>query len=444
MKITGRKKKRGQAQAAASDKQRKTIRFEWPLLAFPIMALIALAILYAVNHSLERRISNGPSSTQPGSKARVHDNRELPAVTNETSAANEGRNVPVPPSRRALLRTDPSKDRLPDADRAADGTAANEVQAKGVAGAIAALREAVEKGDQTALKRHLKEIVAMGDEAIEPLLELVAEGDGEVGLWAAEALARIGTPVAAGALLDVLALTEEGQYKEELAKRVSAITNHDSWPVLLDTVLETDDPTLIRAAGASLSKMADSPILDEIVARYEAATDEREAQRLAQLVSSISSPQATEALLSLSGDVSHSVENSLQKAAVAALGKIGSPQGVSYLLRKLEASPPGEGGYLFNTITQITSQQAHASLLYAAAGNKEVSAESGRTAAIYALKNFPDGQTCALLESIIEQEDNTAVATAAVRTLERIQQAAPQATAKADPTVTIPKAPLQK
>jgi len=60
------------------------------------------------------------------------------------------------------------------------------------------------------------------------------------------------------------------------------------------------------------------------------------------------------------------------------------------------------------------------------------------------LKNFPDGRTSALLQSIIEQEDNTAVATAAIRTLENIRKAAPQATAKADPTVTIPVAPLQK
>ena len=108
------------------------------------------------------------------------------------------------------------------------------------------------------------------------------------------------------------------------------------------------------------------------------------------------------------------------------------------------ATPPGEGAYLFKTIAQIDNAAAQGPLLYAAAGNKEVSAEYGRTAAIYALRNFPDGQTCALRESIIAQEDNTAVATAALRTLENIRKTAPETTAKVDAPVTVPVAPLQK
>jgi len=442
MKNTRRKKGNGHSKATTSDKRDRGIKFEWPLLAFPVMILVALGILYGVNHSLERNLPTSftPGQTMPDTPTR--GSRTKPPALGTSPAENES-NGPALPS--ALARAHQTTDTADDAR--AQGTVSprrGEVTVKGAAGVIAALRSAADKGDQAAIKRCLNELVAMGDDAIEPLLELVAEGDGQASLWAAEALARMGTPVAASALLDVLAQTEEGQYKEELAKRISGITNHDSWPVLLDTLLEAKDATLVRAAGASLSKMADAPILDEIAARYEAAATKSEAARLAQLVSSITSPQAAESLLSLAGKPSAPVQDSLQRAAVAALGKIGTPQSVSYLLRKLEASPPGQGGYLFSTISQITSQQAQASLLYAAAGNKEVSAESGRTAAIYALKNFPDGRTSALLESIIEQEDNTAVATAAIRTLENIRKAAPQATAKADPTVTIPVAPLQK
>jgi len=443
MKKARGKKNTGNAKTATSDKQGRGIKFEWPLLAFPVMVLAALGILYALNHSLE---GNLPTSLAPGQTAPdipTGDNQTKPPALG-TSPGEDESNGPALPS--ALARgnrtTDTADDDAPAQGNASPGRDAAAV--KGAAGVIATLRSAADKGDQATIKRCLNELVAMGDDAIEPLLELVAEGDSQAGLWAAEALARMGTPVAASALLDALAQTEEGHYKEELAKRISGITNHDSWPVLLDTLLETDDATLVRAAGASLSKMADAPILDEIAARYEAATTKSQAERLAQLVSSITSPKAAESLLSLAGKTSAPVQDSLQRAAVAALGKIGTPQSVSYLLRKLESSPPGQGGYIFNTISQITSQQAQASLLYAAAGNKEVSAESGRTAAIYALKNFPDGRTSALLQSIIEQEDNTAVATAAIRTLENIRKAAPQATAKADPTVTIPVAPLQK
>jgi len=442
MKRSRGKKNTGKAKTAESNRHGRGIQFEWPLLAFPVMVLAALGILYVVNHSLEH---NPPASfTPPQSSPDVPTpgDRTAPPALGTSPAENENHNAALV---RALARARQTTD-APAGTRVRGNLAPGHIvpPVKGAAGVIAVLKNAAEQNDQAAIKRCLNELVAMGDDAIEPLLELIAQGDSEAGLWAAEALARIGSPVAAGALLDTLAQTEDGPYKEELAKRISGITNHDSWPVLLDTLLETDDAMVVRAAGASLSKMADAPILDEIAARYEAAATKSEAERLAQLVSSITSPKATESLLSLAGKTTDAVQDSLQRAAVAALGKIGTPQSVSYLLRKLESSPPGQGGYIFNTISQITSQQAQASLLYAAAGNKEVSAESGRTAALYALKNFPDGRTSALLESIIEQEDNTAVATAAIRTLESIRKAAPQATAKADPTVTIPVAPLQK
>ncbi|MBN2129811.1 MAG: HEAT repeat domain-containing protein [Sedimentisphaerales bacterium] len=442
MKKARGKKNAGKAKTAASDGQGRGIQFEWPLLAFPVMVLAALGVLYAVNHSLKHNPPTTFTPEQTSPDVPTRNDRTAPPALGTSPDETENRNTALV---RALARARQTIDAPEDAPSRSNLAPGHVVPpVKGAAGVIAVLKNAAEQNDQVAIKRCLNELVAMGEDAIEPLLELIAEGDSEAGLWAAEALARMGTPVAASALLDTLAQTEDGEYKEELAKRISGITNHDSWPVLLDTLLETDDATVVRAAGASLSKMADAPILDEIAARFEAGVTESETERLAQLVSSITSPKAAESLLSLAGKASAPIQDSLQRAAVAALGKIGTPESVGYLLRKLESSSPGQGGYIFNTISQITSQQAQASLLYAAAGNKEVSAESGRTAAIYALKNFPDGRTSALLESIIAQEDNTAVATAAIRTLESIRKAAPQATAKADPTVTVPVAPLQK
>jgi HEAT repeat protein len=138
----------------------------------------------------------------------------------------------------------------------------------------------------------------------------------------------------------------------------------------------------------------------------------------------------------------------LERAAIDALANIGDAQCVSYLLQKLEAAPPGEGAYLFNSITRISQPQAEATLHYAAAGNKEVSAEQGRTAAIYALENFPDEQTCALLEQIVATEENASVVSAAARTLDNIRKAEPvvaaNTAAKADELLLPPRNPLQK
>ena len=297
---------------------------------------------------------------------------------------------------------------------------------------ITVLRQAVEEKDHTRIKQCIDDLVALGDQAIAPLTQLISNEGGEAGIWAAEALARIGTPVATSTLLDTLAQIKESQYKEAVGKRVAGISNHESWPVLLENILNTGDSTVLRAAAASLSRMADAPVVDELVARYDGAASERDVQRITQVISDIRSSKATEPLLSLAGDVASTPQDPLQKAAVDALGKIGDPQAISYLLRKLEAAPPGEDGYLVNTIAQINQPEAQPSLLYAAAGNKEVSAEHGRTAAIYALRNFPNGRTLALLEQIVAQEENAQVSAAATRTLEDIRRTSPHVIAKAD------------
>jgi HEAT repeat protein len=317
-----------------------------------------------------------------------------------------------------------------------------------VAVLLGALRQAVNANDHARIKEIMRDLVAMGDDAVMPLAEIVSSGRDETALWAADALARIGTPAATAALLDTLELVKDGFYREQLAKRASNITNHDSWPLLLDAVQDSQDPTVRRAAAASLSGMADVPVVDEIVARYDAAATEEEAARLAQIVSNIDSPGASESLRALAGDVSSVPQDSLQQAALDALAKIGDAQSVSYLLRKLEASAPGENSYVYNAVTTIEQPQAHAALLYAAAGNKEVSAEQGRTAAIYALGNYPSEETYRLLQQIVAAEDNTAVATAALRTLEHIEKKEPAiaetTTSKAETVNMLPFHPLQK
>jgi HEAT repeat protein len=290
---------------------------------------------------------------------------------------------------------------------------------------------AATENDHARIKQCLDELVALGDVAVVPLNDLV-RAEGPAGLWAAEALARIGTPLATTALLETLSQTKESRYKEELGKRVSSISNHDSWPVLLDSALQTGDATVLRAAGASLSMMADTAIVDGIIARYEAAATEAEIERLTQMVSNIQSPRATDALLSLAGHVSSTPQDSLQEAAIEALARVGDPQAVSHLLRRLEAAPPGKGTELFNAITRISSPEAQVPLLYAAAGSKEVSAEHGQTAAIYALGNYPDTKTCALLERIIAETANERVLAAATRTLDDIRLAPHAVTAMAD------------
>jgi HEAT repeat protein len=444
---------------------KRHVSFEWPLLIYPALFLATLMILHVVGRSIENETASPPEPQR--AVERPASTLDRTGQADQTIDIVEGHAVlvapglgPHSPGSTEAAAVDENPSAAPRDDRGTNQPGRSPTVAgkmrhavdlsllKGSARTTALLCIAVDEKDHTRIKQCLAELVAMGDEAVVPLRDLLANEEGEAALWAATALARIGTPAAAGALLDRLAQTEEGRYKEELSKRASNISNHDSWPLLLDIMLQANDGAVVRAAGAALSTIADAPVIDEVIARYDAASSTTEVDRLAQFVRGIRSSKATESLLSLAGPVSSAPQDSLQEAAIEALARVGDAQSISYLLRRLEASASGESGPIFDTIARIDSPEAQTSLLYAAAGNKEVSAEHGRTAAIYALKNYPDERTVALLERIVAQEQNEKVLTAATRTLDDIRRSPYTVTARADSLQKseemLPLTPLEK
>ena len=405
------------------------LRSGWPLLLYPALALAALVVLYVANrpHSRSQPRVGGPAARTTASAV-----NPLPAggVAHERTPAsavdpNSGTGTSVLPSG---ARGQPPRRPTSGADAPASaetGPAVNEPPL------LAALRQALQNNDQIALKKCMDQLVTLGDQAIPWLCDAVARGGDAGAIWAAEALARIGTPAATQSLLDTLGQVSDGTYKEQLVKKLSNIGNHDSWPILLDAVQTSQDAGVRRAASTSLAQMADAPVVDELVARYDSAGTIDEAAEWANTVAHISSAKASEALLALARQVPSVSEDPLDQAVLSALANVGDAQCVNYLLSRLEASQPGESAYLMNLVGQINQPRAQASLIYAAAGSKDVSAELGRTAAIQALANYPDEQTYVLLEQIASVERNAVAATAAARALTNIQRTAPMLAANA-------------
>lgn len=425
-----------QSAPTAPETLRRARRFEWPLLLYPASFVLALVALYLAGRSIERQVPTSPA-TQQESTASHHNDPSVPRAASVETGGGEANaesrmgadRTPASDPTDSLHKQQNEIDRIAVSGRSPATVDIDNLQ--GPDRTVAMLRMVLGEKDHTKIKQCMEDLVVLGDAAVVGLNDLMNSG-GEAGLWAAEALARIGTPMATSALLDTLAQTKEGTYKEELGRRLSAITNHDSWPLLLDAMTQTGDATVARAASVSLARMADTPVLDEIAARYEAAATEIEIERLAQLVRNIQSPAATKGLLSMAGSITSTPQDSLQQAAVDALANVGDAQCLSHLIQRLEATSPGEGSTVYNAITRVSNPEAYSQLLYAAAGNKEVSAEYGRTAAIEALKNYPGEETVALLERIVAQESNEKVVTAASRTLDDIRRAPHVITASAE------------
>jgi len=427
MKRARRQKKETQTLDKAPVPKKSFFKAEWPLFLYPALVLTALIVLYGVNRSMQnRRVAPGdrPEVQTTDTSQTTADAKETPRPKPEFKPEPETK----VPSNRPTPRREPNRDRPAPKPEPIESEEATTV--------LATLGQALESDDQATIKQCMRDLVALGDGAVEGLGEMVMEGDEETARWAAEALARIGTPYATSMLLTAMEDIGNSPLREQLVRQVSGITNHESWPVLMDAMLQNQDAGIQRATAASLARMADTAIVDEIVTLYEATTTEAEKTQLARLVSNISSAKASESLLALAGDPSATPQNNLEEAAIKALANVGDAQSVSYLLQRLEASTPSERSSVYMAITGINQPQAQSALLYAAAGNKEVS-QQGQAAAIYALGNFPNTQTYTLLQQIAATQDDATVLSAAVRTLERIERSTPAlrdtVTSKANP-----------
>jgi hypothetical protein len=415
---------------------RKSIRREWPFLLYPALVIAAVVVLYAANgpHSEHPSGTGGrkPGSNPPLAGGITPDGPAL-AVSDINTKTGTGRRVSSgvngkQPATDDTRKTGSRRTTKADGNVPASGASLPPINEPPI---MASLRHAVQTKDQVALKNCLDQLVAQGDQAIAPLCDVITRGGDTTAVWAAEALARIGTPAATQALLDALAKLGDSVYKEQIARKAACVANHDSWPALMEAVQTSQDSIVQRAAGAALAQMADAPIVDELVARYDSAATVDEAATWANTISRISATKATESLLTLARRAPSFSQDPLDQAVLRAVANVGDAQCVDYLLSRIEASQPGETAYLMNLVNQIHQPQAQAALLYAAAGNKGLSADQGRTAAIQALANYPDEQTYVVLEQIASAERNAVVATAASRSLETIQRAAPLLAANA-------------
>ena len=234
---------------------------------------------------------------------------------------------------------------------------------------------------------------------------------------AAAALARLGSPQAIQTLYDALGRLQDGDWKEEICRLASGVTNRESANVLMEILKSTQDQSLIRASEYALGHMADIAIVSAFAKDYDANSDADIKERILNLVRNIHSRDAESALNDLAGPSASPPSDPLARAALEGLSHIGTATATDNLLQRLEAAPPDRTCDIFNAITRVSgSDEGRAQLQYAAMGNKQASSDRTRVAAIYGLGNYPDGETRTALQQL-SQDSNTVIRAAAQQTL---------------------------
>lgn len=268
----------------------------------------------------------------------------------------------------------------------------------------------------------MAQLAQQGERGVARLAALLkSDASDEIRRQAAEELARLGTPSAMRELLAALATLPDGDLKEDIARLISTSSNPQAAVTLLDSLGSGSDPAELRAAQASLAQMADGNVIDEIVARYDVASDKTEKDRLVNVLASIQNSDALDTLIELAERVYVQAGDPLATAAIKGIASVGTGPAASYLLQQLEHAQANNAAQYTEALMMTNNSEAQSTLASAAQGNKEATQEQTRVAATLALGNYRDEQTTTVLQQLAA-ETTTAVGMAAQTALQAIRQ----------------------
>ncbi len=198
----------------------------------------------------------------------------------------------------------------------------------------------------------------------------------------------------------VLEAMPEGDAKEEMAMQLAGTTNRSSAAILLEVVTTSNDRAAFRAAATALTHMADDELVREMVARCDSTPDEEVRLRLAEIIGGIDNEAAIDGLIWLTDGKDRSPSDPLMAAAVEGLGRIGTPHAANYLVQRLDSAPQKAATQIAQSLAQMESPEARAAIRSAAQGNKDVTTDAQRIAAIRALRNHPDEEAVSALTAL--------------------------------------------
>ena len=234
--------------ATETNKQATTRSFlksEWPLFLYPALVVAAIVLLQAVHQSIEKDLTPSQRQADPSASQTTATTEQNDQNTSQARLPEDGSTLPpdalVPLPDTGVTDTTLAADRLRmiealrrraewtgSGDSVGGGDLPQELQA--VHAILTSLRQAVRDQDHSRIKEAMEELVALGDEVVGPLSDIVAGGTDEAALWAAEALARIGTPAATAALFETLAQIEQRESRgvtqvQDLAQMIRVLND---------------------------------------------------------------------------------------------------------------------------------------------------------------------------------------------------------------------------
>lgn len=276
-------------------------------------------------------------------------------------------------------------------------------------------------GNRDAAHAAIREYAASHPAALAELSALAKSQDADIALLGAHGLAGLGTPEAAVELVASIQAAQPGAGRRELSAALGCFNSPATAQLFFGLLGTSEDREVLAGAEKALSNMADTPIIHEILQRYEASNSPGERDNLLAALRHMQTTNCVPALLDIVNQQKViSSTDPLGLAAVDTLGIIGSTVAVSNLFTHLANAREGGSSPIYDAIGRVSNPESLPMLASVAYGQVPGTSLHARMAAIQALGNYTAQQVQPALNWLIQNDPNAGIREAAANAFKRV------------------------
>lgn len=266
------------------------------------------------------------------------------------------------------------------------------------------LAKSVRNGQSDQIIAISQQLIALGDEAVAHLIELLNCGDCAVEMAALRILSQIGTAEAmAAALGKVLATARNGEDGARLLNQFANVRTPAVADLLVKMLGETDQQELRNLISEILSVMEGPAVVKALARGIEEPIDQLHMQDCAEIMARLNKPSNIAALEEV---LLFSTDATARRAAAIALANIGNAEACNVLAEQAEKQTDISGlcSEALSTVISPYGQETLLAILQMTDYSTEV-----RAAAATALGNYNSSYVRNRLVNLVNSETDQAV-----------------------------------
>jgi len=284
------------------------------------------------------------------------------------------------------------------------------------------IKDMRQRGDPSDYAPALAQAVRDKQVNVTEIVTMTKDADDSIAELGARTLAFSGTAESLTALADSIRLTPSNDRKNLLAEAGEDISEKNAAGTLFKMLDGENDDHVLDMAQIGLANIADTTLLHDLTDRFKKTDNNEIKDNYADTVRQITNEDMIPSLIEMAHSYDANSFSELSAAAIEALGSIGTPEAVRYMLNRIPSAGKEESTTLALSIERITDYDSLPILRHAAEGGIANGDPFVRTVALHALGNYDDQENVDFLKHTMASESDRIYRAAASNALDKIQK----------------------